>query len=83
MKVNLKQLAMERQMLLHAQKLLGSTDFGKGISRKLTKTIRFIENIELDLEMCGESIVELDKPRLKAIEEKNKMINFMENGDDF
>jgi hypothetical protein len=83
MKINLKQLALERQMLIHAQKLLANTDFGKGISRKLTKTIRFIENIELDLEMCGESIVELDRPRLDAIEEKTKMLNFMENGDDF
>lgn len=83
MKVNLKELATDRLMLIHAQKLLHGTDYGKALSRKFTRVIRLLETIELDTEMCGESIIELDKPRLDAIEEKAKMINFMENGDEF
>lgn len=82
MKVNLKDFCKEKETLKHAQKLLSNEQLGKSIARKLEKVIRFYEEVEQDLEMAGESITELDKPRLEAIEERNKMLNFMHNGDD-
>lgn len=54
----------------------------KGISRKVRKIIQFMEEIETDLELGGESIVELDKPRLEAIEERNKMLRFKRDTDE-
>lgn len=82
MKVNLKDLCKEKETIKHAQRLLANESMSKALARKLEKVIRFYEEIETDLEMCGESITELDKPRLEAIEERNKMLNFMHNGDD-
>lgn len=54
----------------------------KGISRKVRKIIKFMEEIEADLEIGGESIVELDMPRLEAIEERNNMLKFKRDSDD-
>ena len=54
----------------------------KGISRKVRKIIKFMEEIEADLEIGGESIVELDRPRLEAIEERNKMLRFKRDTDE-
>jgi hypothetical protein len=46
----------------------------------LSRTIRSLiierEEIETDLELGGECILELDKARLEAIKEKNKMLVF-------
>ena len=39
------------------------------------------EEVETDLEMCGESIIEIDMPRLEAIEERNKMLSFIKEED--
>tara|TARA_B110000503_G_C7064013_1_gene377932 strand:- start:136 stop:387 length:252 start_codon:yes stop_codon:yes gene_type:complete len=82
MKVNLKDFCKEKEILKHVQKLLNNEQLDKSIARKLEKVIRFYEEIEQDLEMCGESITELDKPRLEAIEERNKMLSFIHNSDD-
>ena len=83
MKVNLKDLCKEKETIKHAQRLLANESMSKALARKLEKVIRFYEEIETDLEMGGESILELDMPRLKAIEERNKMLQFLHDGDDF
>jgi hypothetical protein len=41
-----------------------------------------MEEVEADLEMAGESIPELDMPRLEAIAERDKAMRFMNNEDD-
>lgn len=82
MKVNLKKLSLEKEYLKRAQNLLRSIPEGRPLVRKLDNLISFFNNVEVDLELGGESIVELDMPRLKAIEERNKMLNFLNEEDD-
>lgn len=41
-----------------------------------------MQDIESDLELGGESIIELDKTRTEAIEERNKMLRFKKNSDE-
>lgn len=82
MEINLKKLAQQKEQLKYIQKVLANQQITKALSKKLNELIKFIDEIETDLEMCGESIVELDKPRLEAIEERNKMLNFLHDGDD-
>lgn len=82
MKVNLNDLSKQKELLKYVQKVLGQTTVSKGLSRKLTQTIRFYEEVESDLELGGESIIELDKPRLEAIEERNKALSFRKDGKD-
>ena len=74
MKVNLKDLAKEKEQFKYIQKILANESVTKSLSKKLTKVIRFYEDIEADLEIGGESIIELDQPRLEAISERNKML---------
>jgi hypothetical protein len=82
MKVNLKKFAQDKYWLENIQRtLLGDTST-KAIGRKLKGLIDLVSEIETDLELGGESIVELDKPRLDAIEERNKMLKFMNEADD-
>lgn len=76
MKLNLKDFSKEKMTLEYVEKILGENAVTKPLAKKLRKTIRLCEEIERDLEMAGESIVELDKPRLEAIEERNKAIAF-------
>jgi len=83
MKVNLKEHAQQKEQLKYIQKILANQQLTKALSRKVGKIIKFYEEVETDLEMGGESIVELDKPRLEAIEERNKMLTFLNEGDDF
>lgn len=82
MEINLKKLAQQKEQLKYIQTVLANQQITKALSKKLNELIRFIDEIETDLEMCGESIIELDKPRLEAIEERNKMLNFLHDGDD-
>lgn len=83
MKVNLKEHAQQKEQLKYIQKILANQQLTKALSRKVGKIIKFYEEVETDLEMGGESIVELDKPRLEAIEERNKMLTFLNDGNDF
>ena len=76
MNINLKDFAKNLEVLRHASRLLSEETETKGIARKIDKMIKFLEEVEVDLEMAGESIVELDMPRLEAIEERNKMLSF-------
>lgn len=82
MKVNLKKHCQDKETLKHIQRVLRDQLVTKGLGNKLEKIIRFYEEVETDLELGGESIVELDKPRLEAIEERNKMLQFLNQSDD-
>jgi len=82
MKVNLKNICKDKEMLKYLQSVLRDQPVTKGFATKLEKIIRFYEEIEVDLEMCGESIVEIDMARLDAIEERNKMLSFIKGIDD-
>jgi hypothetical protein len=82
MHINLKDYCKNIEVLKHASTLLAENSETKGISRKLDKFVKFLEEIETDLELGGESIVELDMPRLEAIEERNKMLRFKRDSDD-
>lgn len=82
MHINLKDFAKDIEVLKHVEKLLMDDTETKGISRKVRSIIQFMQEIETDLELGGESIVELDKPRLEAIEERNKMLRFKRDNDE-
>lgn len=76
MKINLKDFSKELKGLEYIEKILLQDSLTKPLAKKIRKVIRFHEEIETDVEMCGESIIELDKPRLEAIEERNKALSF-------
>lgn len=80
MKVNLSKLVQQRTVLQTV--VSGSAVVAPGGMKKIKELLRFIEEIETDLELGGESIVELDKERLEALEERNKMLKFMREADD-
>jgi len=82
MKVNLKDICKDKEMLKYLQSILRDQAVTKGFATKLEKVVRFYEEIEVDLELGGESIVELDMPRIEAIEERNKMLSFIKGIDD-
>jgi len=82
MKVNLKDICKDKEMLKYLQSILRDQAVTKGFATKLEKVVRFYEEIEVDLELGGESIVELDMPRIEAIEERNKMLSFIKGVDD-
>lgn len=83
MKVNLKTFAQEKEQLKYVEKILLNQQATKSLSKKIGKIIRFYDEVETDMSLCGECIVELDQPRLEAIAERDKMLNFLDNGDDF
>ena len=82
MKVNLKKLAQQKMALEQASRIMNHVNETKRQSKHLKDLLRLVEEIEQDLEMAGESIAELDKGRLESIEERNKMLNFIDNADD-
>jgi hypothetical protein len=80
MNVNLKEITLCRENLEFALQKKNEI-LTTGIKPTLLKKIvKLLEEIETDLELAGESIVELDKPRLEAIEERNKMLAFKKYG---
>ena len=82
MKINLKDLAKDKEALKYAQSIMRNTPALKPMSRKMDRIVKFLEEIETDLELGGESIIELDKGRLESIEERNKMLRILTNEDD-
>ena len=74
MKINLKELSKEKAALDTIESMLLEIPHARPLVSKLRKVTRRQEEIERDLEMCGESILELDKPRLEAIQERNKAL---------
>ena len=82
MNVNLKDITEQRMALQYL--LANKDDLSKIIKPKLIKNlVKYLEEVETDLELCGESITELDMSRLDAIEQKNNWLAFIKNGDDF
>jgi hypothetical protein len=82
MEVNLKDVSKQILELKHLKKqLLQQNADPKKSSRLIDKIVLFYEEVESDLELCGESIIETDKPRLEAIEERNKMLSFIKEED--
>jgi hypothetical protein len=82
MEVNLKEHARDIEILKHVEKLLSERSETKGVSRQVRRIYLFMQEVETDLELGGECIVELDKPRLEAIEERNKMFRFKKSEDE-
>lgn len=80
MKINLKKLTEQRCILNELSS--GSAIITGTQMKKIRELMRLVEEIETDLELCGESIVEIDKPRLEAIAEKNKWLTFYNKADD-
>lgn len=79
---NLKEHSMEKETLKYIQSVLRDQPVTKGLGSKLEKVIRFYEEIETDLELGGESIIELDKERLEAIKERDKRMQTFKMEDD-
>ena len=82
MNINLKDHCKQKETLKYIASILREQPALKGLARKLEKTIDFYDDIERDLELGTESIIELDMPRLEAIEERNKMLQFLNQADD-
>ena len=81
-KLNLKDLVQDKEALKYIQSVLRDQPVTKKLAAKLSRVINLYDTIELDLELGGESILELDKPRLEAIIERDKMLSFLNNADD-
>lgn len=82
MKVSLKDISKEKETLKYIQSVLRDQSVTKGLGNKLEKIIRFYEEVETDLEMCGESITELQGGRLEEIQERNRSMSFYNKTDD-
>lgn len=82
MKANLKEHCETKETLKYIQSIMREVPETQKLARKLDKVIRFYDEVETDLELGGESIVELDMERLPAIEERNKFLQFVNNEDD-
>lgn len=82
MKINLKKFALDKEATKFVQKRLYEQDSTRGLANKLKNVIKFLEEVETDLELGGECIVELDKSRLDAIKERNKMLTMLNEADD-
>jgi hypothetical protein len=83
MKINLKDYAKETAFLKHVEKVLANQSETKGLSRSVRALIIEREEVETDLELCGECILELDKGRLESIEERDKMLLFISKEEDY
>lgn len=82
MEINLKDLVKTKEAVKYIQSILREQAVTKGLARKLDEVVKLYDEIESDLEIGGESIIELDKPRLEAIAERNKMLNILNKSDD-
>lgn len=83
MKINLKDYAKETAFLKHVERVLANQSETKGLSRSIRTLVLDREQIETDLELCGECILELDKDRLESIKERDKMLLFMSKEEDY
>lgn len=82
MKVNLKELFRQKEELKYVQSILRNEKVTSGLAKKLDKTINLLDEIEIDLGLSGESIIEIDMPRLEAIEERDKFASFYNKADE-
>ena len=79
MKVNLKKLTQQKLALDEAIRSLSVYKDKRRIAKHLKDLSNLVDEICTDLEMAGESIPELDKDRLDAIKERDKMLEFFNN----
>ena len=82
MKLNLKKFAQDKAALKFVHKRLHEQREFRPLASKLNKIINFMDEIETDLELGGECIIDLDKDRMAAVEERNKMLAILREGDD-
>lgn len=84
MKVNLKKICEQKELLKYMVTEMSSDQPvpQKMLSQKIRKLLLLMDEIENDLEMCGESILELDMPRLDAIKERNRFLEFLHKADE-
>lgn len=82
MNINLKKFVQEKEALKYVQKRLLEQASTRPLANKLAKTIKLLDEVETDLELGGECIIELDKPRLDSIQERDKMLLLLKEGDD-
>ena len=82
MKVSLKDICKDKEMLKYLQSVLRDQPVTKGFASKLEKIIRLYEEVETDLELGTECIISLDMPRLEAIKERDKMLLLYKKADD-
>ena len=82
MNVNLKKLVQDKEAAKYVHKRLSEQASTKPLASKLNNIIRLLDEIELDLELGGECIIELNKGRLESIEERDKMMRMLKEGDD-
>jgi hypothetical protein len=76
-KVNLKKISEQKDALVFINRKMKSDPEMRRFNKKIVELTRFLEDIESDLELSGECIIELDMPRMEAIEERNKRMNVL------
>jgi predicted DNA-binding antitoxin AbrB/MazE fold protein len=81
MKINLKELCKQKLILKSITESEVETITKTDLNR-LKRIAMLLDEVESDLEITGESKIELDKPRLDAIEERNKMLSFNRTSED-
>ncbi len=82
MKINLKKLTYDKEAIKYVYKRLCEQSITKPLANKLNNIIKLLEEVETDLELGGECIIELDKPRTVALEERDKMLRLLKESDD-
>lgn len=78
MKLNLKNLRKKREILKHILSKSQEPRFKKDMNELLD----MLEEIEMDLELGTECVIDLQGDRLKAIEERDKFLQFYNQMDD-
>lgn len=74
MVTNLKTIYTYREAVSVIQQYFNTLDKTKANAPRLDNLLRFLQQIETDMQHGGECIIELDKPRMDAIEERDLFI---------
>jgi hypothetical protein len=82
MNINLKKLSLEKEAAKYVHKRLSEQVTTRPLASKLNNIIKLLDEIELDLELGGECIIELNKDRLESIAERDKTLRMLREGDD-
>lgn len=80
--VNLKKITQQKERLEYAERIFRESPVAKGLTKPIKELTRLLEEIATDLEIGGECILELDKPRLEAIKERDKFLQFLNQADE-
>ena len=71
METNLKTIYTYREAVSVMQEYFNKLDATKGNAPRLDNLVKFLQRIETDLQHGGECIIQLDKPRMDAIAERD------------